>query len=52
MVRQPVPFMTRSISNGITWNKAADALEPVGMFWVQVFHFYVAGLCFGKFSVL
>ncbi|CAE7670060.1 Scn11a [Symbiodinium pilosum] len=42
----------RSISNGITWNKAADALEPVGMFWVQVFHFYVAFCSFALLNVM
>ena len=34
----------RSISNGLTWGEAADALESLdnGIFWSSLFHFYVA----------
>ena len=34
----------RSISNGLTWGEAADALENMdnGIFWSSLFHFYVA----------
>ena len=34
----------RSISNGLTWGQAADALENMdnGIFWSSLFHFYVA----------
>ena len=42
-------YFMRSISNGITWEKAANSLEPISTFWVQVFHFYVA---FCSFALL
>jgi hypothetical protein len=32
----------RAISDGISWEIAADSLQPAGHFWVQLFHFYVA----------
>ncbi|CAJ1329781.1 unnamed protein product, partial [Effrenium voratum] len=42
----------RSISNGLTWHEAADALMPMGMVWVQVFHFYVAFCSFALLNVM
>ncbi|CAE7746352.1 Scn11a [Symbiodinium sp. CCMP2592] len=42
----------RSISNGITWEKAANSLEPISTFWVQVFHFYVAFCSFALLNVM
>lgn len=32
----------RSLLCGFSWIHAADALWPVGTFWVQLFHFYMA----------
>lgn len=42
----------RAISNGLTWFRAADALESAGIFWVQVFHFYVAFCSFALLNVM
>ncbi len=35
----------QTISDGVTWNEPADALTSigdVGLFWVQLYHFYIA----------
>ena len=39
----------RAISGGLDWDDAAESLNPVGVLWVQIFHFYVA---FVSFAVL
>lgn len=39
----------RAILGGLDWEYAADALLPVGAFWVQIFHLYIA---FSGFAVL
>ena len=45
-------LLMRSISNGITWEKAANSLEPISTFWVQVFHFYVAFCSFALLNAI
>lgn len=44
----------RSISNGLTWGEAADALENMdnGIFWSSLFHFYVAFCSFAVLNVM
>lgn len=32
----------RALMNGFDWSVAADALLPLGEFWVQLFHLYIA----------
>ncbi|CAE7240222.1 CACNA1H [Symbiodinium natans] len=32
----------RALMNGFDWSVAADALLPLGDFWVQLFHLYIA----------
>ena len=39
----------RTLLAGFDWIEAADALEPMGIMWVQLFHVYVA---FGDFALL
>eukprot|EP00439_Symbiodinium_sp_Y106_P063826 s471_g9.t3 len=46
---QSLTTLLRSILGGIDWWIAADSLQHIGMFWVQVFNFYV---CFCTFAVL
>lgn len=38
----PIQTLFRSISGGIDWADAADALTPLGDFWVLLFQFYIA----------
>ena len=42
----------RAISDGISWQIAADALLPAGQFWVQLFHFYIAFCSFALLNVM
>ena len=42
----------RAISDGISWQTAADALQPAGQFWVQLFHFYIAFCSFALLNVM
>ncbi|CAJ1426573.1 unnamed protein product [Effrenium voratum] len=42
----------RTTLSGFDWNDAADSLLPVGMFWVQVFHVYVAFCGFAVLNVI
>lgn len=42
----------RSISEGLTWHVAADALAPAGWFWVELFHFYIAFCSFALLNVM
>lgn len=42
----------RAISDGISWEIAADSLQPAGHFWVQLFHFYVAFCSFALLNVM
>eukprot|EP00435_Cladocopium_sp_Y103_P062062 s1541_g23.t1 len=42
----------RAISDGISWEIAADSLQPAGQFWVQLFHFYVAFCSFALLNVM
>ena len=44
-----IATLFRSISGGLDWEAAADSLNPLGIFWVQVFQLYVA---FVSFAVL
>jgi len=49
-----VVTLFRSISNGLTWGEAADALEALdnGIFWSSLFHFYVAFCSFAVLNVM
>jgi len=47
-----VVTLFRSIANGLTWAQAADSLEVTGIFWVQVFHLYVAFCSFALLNVM
>lgn len=42
----------RAISDGISWQAAADSLKPAGDFWVQLFHFYIAFCSFALLNVM
>ena len=44
-----IATLFRTISGGLDWQDAADSLNPLGIFWVQVFQLYVA---FVSFAVL
>jgi len=47
-----VTTLYRSILGGLDWGEAADALLPLGIFWVQVFHFYVGFVCLLLLNVM
>lgn len=42
----------RAISGGLDWDNAAESLNPVGVLWVQIFHFYVAFVSFAVLNVM
>lgn len=47
-----VMTLFRSILGGLDWEYAADALIPVGWFWVQIFHLYIAFCGFAVLNVM
>lgn len=47
-----VSTLFRAILGGIDWELAADALEAVGMVWVQLFHAYIAFCGFAVLNVM
>lgn len=47
-----IETLYRSILGGLDWGEAADALEPLGIFWEQVFHFYVGFVCLLLLNVM
>lgn len=47
-----VMTLFRSILGGLDWEYAADALVPVGWFWVQIFHLYIAFCGFAVLNVM
>jgi len=45
----------QTISDGVTWNAPADALTSIGdmgLFWVQLYHFYIAFCSFAVLNVM
>lgn len=47
-----VQTLFRSISGGIDWAEAAEALRPLGELWVQLFQFYVGFCTFAVLNVM
>ena len=47
-----VQTLFRSISGGIDWAEAAEALRPLGELWVQLFQFYVGFYTFAVLNVM
>ncbi|CAE7505117.1 unnamed protein product [Symbiodinium pilosum] len=47
-----IATLFRSISGGLDWEAAADSLNPLGIFWVQVFQLYVAFVSFAVLNVM
>jgi len=47
-----VSTLFRSILGGTDWDKAADALEAVGVIWVQLFNLYIAFCGFAVLNVM
>ena len=41
-IYRSVSTLFRALLNGFSWSDAADALQPINLFWVQWFHFYIA----------
>jgi len=42
----------RALLGGLDWSVPADALLPLGIFWVQLFHWYIAFCSFAVLNVM
>mmetsp|Transcript_31174 Transcript_31174/g.72005 ORF Transcript_31174/g.72005 Transcript_31174/m.72005 type:complete len:584 (+) Transcript_31174:36-1787(+) len=51
-VYHSITTLFRSISNGMDWSLAAESLDSVGSFWVQLFNFYIAFIAFAVLNVM
>eukprot|EP00437_Effrenium_voratum_P028819 CAMPEP_0181406536 /NCGR_PEP_ID=MMETSP1110-20121109/5322_1 /TAXON_ID=174948 /ORGANISM="Symbiodinium sp., Strain CCMP421" /LENGTH=504 /DNA_ID=CAMNT_0023528951 /DNA_START=33 /DNA_END=1543 /DNA_ORIENTATION=+ len=47
-----ITTLYRAVLGGLDWGEAADALAPLGIVWVHVFHFYVGFVSFAILNVM